>query len=109
MYRHILSAALSERDASTAWLSLDEAWSELLVLHDQLPDGSLAGWSHTDVVDQIAYDTALIHLAQRHGIDWDINEFDQPHSGRARLQAKLRKLGYLDNPPEPDAGPALPD
>jgi hypothetical protein len=43
--------------------------------------------------DQLAYDIALVHLADRLGVEWALHQFDQPARGRRALERALSERG----------------
>ncbi len=103
MYTHLLSAALQGLNSSTDKLTNDEALAELLRCRNRLGTGLSHERSHraTDVVaDELAYDTALIELARRVGLECDVGDFDNPGHGRALIERNLGtrgiRLGGLD-------------
>src|SRR5664279_4485753 len=98
MYTHILSAALSELDSGRDGHSSGESWNDLLRLRDELgidaSPGPDSGWDPSSVAIQIAYDAALITFARRQSVHCEIDDFDKPQNGRARLESELMSRGF---------------
>jgi len=51
------------------------------------------GWALQAVADQLAYDVALVRLGRRRGVPVDIDGFDVPERGRARLEQAMLDKG----------------
>jgi hypothetical protein len=98
MYAELLEAALGERLRSGPPGASGERLAELFRCRRQLnaspsPNNGVA----VSVADQLAYDVALIELAQGVGINCDLLGFDQPQRERARLEQGLISRGVLLN------------
>jgi hypothetical protein len=94
MYAELLDAAFSERLRSGPPGATGERLAELLRCRSQLTTSTpsnnrVAG----AVADQLAYDLALIELAQGVGVDCDPLLFDQPLRERQRLEQALVSWG----------------
>ncbi len=94
MYTYLLSAAMEERRPAAVEPTPVEALSTLLHCRDRLHSwGKETDWTSTALADQVAYDIALIELAQCVGIDCGIETFDQPERRRLELTRELTARG----------------
>ncbi len=51
------------------------------------------GWALQAVADQLAYDAALVRLGRRRGVPVDLDVFDVPEQGRAKLEQAMLDQG----------------
>ncbi len=102
MYTQLLEAPWKERASASdpdadADDAPDGALDEVLLRRHQLEEGLRAGESGETVPAQLAlqigYDVALMHLAQRLGIETEPGSFEQPQQERERLEQELRDKG----------------
>ena len=112
MYVQLLDASLDEFASSTDALTAPDALAELLRRRSSL---CAKRASHVEshlpacyaVSDELSYDVALIRLARLLGIVCDINDFQRPGHGRARIELNLMSLGIavdeLDSQTRPAA------
>jgi len=101
LYTELLVAALGgapEPDhGSTAGGALAELLRRRIQLDEVAASSTPAGWAPDAVAGQLAYDLALVELARRLGIDFDVRRFDRPQEERARLEGALGARGiHLD-------------
>ena len=108
MYTQLLETALDGAGPDEQ-MSAGESLAALLRAAGRLgslpqSSGAGAGWVPAAVVDQLAYDMALVRLSRCLGIDCDIAGFDRPERERARLKEALASRGVhldeLDGRPE---------
>ncbi len=95
MYTQLLDAALRERPLTEVG-AREYALDEVVRCRHQLEDCVPPGAPDTVPVTlalQIAYDVALVELAQVVGVETDPNRFEQPQPERERLERALRDLG----------------
>ena len=96
MYTQLLRTAIDERQRSDDRPTTGHALAEVLRCRGRLSGGggsSSAGWALARVADQLAYDIALIGLAQELHIECHVDGFDQPEPERARVEDALAARG----------------
>ena len=97
MYARILEAALRDRSRSDAGMTTEEALAAFLECRLHL--GSTASsersadWGSAALANQVAFDLALIDLADSVGLGWTPSSFDQPQHGRIALHRELISRG----------------
>jgi hypothetical protein len=96
MYGQILDTVIAGRPASA--LTAAEALSELSMCRARLnamnPFERGADWTSIALANQIAYDVALIELAQCVGIAYQAGAFEQPEVRRRELNHELISRGF---------------
>jgi hypothetical protein len=98
MYVQLLDASLGELASPSGDLTTPEALAELLERRSSLCANRAShaepSWAAPDAVSaELSYDVALIRLARLLGIECEINDFERPGRGRARIELKLTSLG----------------
>lgn len=97
MYSHLLASALAIDETSD-----DEPTTSAAVDHLRRCRSRFGGsrWSpsraeggYVTLINNLAYDAALITVARRMGVDCGAEEYDQPAKARARLEAILAGRG----------------
>jgi hypothetical protein len=106
MYTQILDVALRERPPRQPEKAPGEALSTLLERRRHLDAVASSergtDWAPAALANQVAYDVALIELAQCVGLDCEPGSFDQPHLRRAEIERQLMSRGLrLDEPDQP--------
>jgi hypothetical protein len=109
MYTQLLDAALRQRAPVLVCLSERSALDAVRRCRGQLADDQPSGPDpdavSTVLAREIAYDVALLELADVLGIDTELERFAQPRLERARLEQALRdhgvSLAATDDVPEP--------
>lgn len=102
MYIALLNAALAEAHSPGDDPSTHDAVEELLrrrsSLYSRGPSRVGTFWAPDALANELAYDMALIKLADLLRIDWEVDHFDRPGQGRARLELALMSRGiHLDD------------
>lgn len=109
MYARLLDEVLEERHAQGSSTTRGERLVEVLRCRSRLMGGAPSkGRSNAGAValaDQLAYDAALMELAQGAGVDFDIRRFDQPLLGRGFLEEALVSEGVPLKHPEEQIPP----
>ena len=103
IYGQLLDTALHERRQLG---SRGQRLAELLRCRGQLRGSEASNRVADALADQLAYDVALIDLAQHLGIDCDAHRFDQPPLERRRLEDALAMNGVPLPALEDQASPA---
>ena len=89
MYTCILEAALRDRSLSDAGMTTDEALAAFLECRLHLGSTASsersAAWGSAALANQVAFDLALIDLAESVGLECAPSSFDQPQRGRKHL------------------------
>ncbi len=97
IYSQLLSAALEQTDGSEDESTTGEALTKVLAcrgkLEAQPAKRTGSDWAAAALADQLAYDIALIGLARRLGVDFDLDSFDQRQLERTRLERALENRG----------------
>jgi hypothetical protein len=97
IYSQLLSAALERTDGSEDEPTTGDALASLLACRSKLENQPAkrtgSDWAAAALADQLAYDIALIGLAQRLDIDFDLDRFDQRQLERSRLERALAGRG----------------
>ena len=97
MYAELLDAALGRRGPVELRPTKRSALDALRRSRGELDEGTPSA-TDPDAVPvvlarEIAYDVALLELAEVMGIETDPSRFEQPRQERARLEAALRDSG----------------
>jgi hypothetical protein len=99
MYTKLLADALDVRQQNEGEPTIGAALFELWRCRDRLSrDASStveAGWNSDAIVDQLAYDVALVELARRMDAQCDVQAFNQHAQARARLEDRLDVGGVI--------------
>jgi hypothetical protein len=91
MYTELLGLALIERSRSDVAPAIGGIFAELLRCRARLPVGK--GGALASSADQLAYDVALVRLAEGHGIGWELRSFEHPAQERRALEGALTARG----------------
>jgi len=97
MYSQLLASALDIDQPSDEEPTTGSALSDLLRCRDQLggsrwPHHKAEG-SYVALINNLAYDAALIKLARHLGVECGAEEYDLPAKARARLENVLSSRG----------------
>jgi len=93
MYTQLLGFALDEHDDSDLPLAVGALRAELLRCRLRLLAEASSSDAIRTVTDQLAYDVALVGLAERLGIAWELGHFDQPVRERHSLERAVVARG----------------
>ena len=96
MYAQLLEAVLSDEVDPPAPPRSSGPLAELVRLRHAMEkhaERNDPGWALQAVTDQLAYDAALVRLARRRGVLFDLDAFDVPEQGRDRLERALLDKG----------------
>jgi hypothetical protein len=104
MYAELLHAAVGQRALVELLPTRHSALNALRRSRGQLDEGTPPP-TDPDAVPvvlarEIAYDVALLDLADVMGIDTDVHRFERPRQERARLEAALMDSGITAQAPE---------
>lgn len=111
MYVQLLDASLRELSSSSGDLTTPEALAELLERRSSLcASRALQTKSQLpasdSVSDELSYDVALIRLARLFGIACEVDDFERPGHGRARIELNLTSRGIAVDEFDSKTGPA---
>jgi len=96
IYTRLLRSALNQPlPSDVAAPARDPGEEPLLSVARPPVPGTVRDKALSSLVDQLAYDVALVRLADRHGIHRDLDRFDQPGRGRLDLEEALTARGVL--------------
>ena len=99
MYTYILEAALRDRSQPDVGMTTEEALAVFLECRLHLESAAsserIADWGSAALANQVAFDLALIDLADSVGVECDPSSFDQPQRGRIALERELISRGIL--------------
>jgi hypothetical protein len=114
MYTQLLDAAFGQRGPVVVRPSkrsaLDAVRRSRGARHEDAPPRSDPDAVPAVLAREIAYDVALLQLAEAWGIETDLGRFEQPLQERARLEQALRERGIMLRDTTSDAaGPPHPD
>jgi hypothetical protein len=103
MYTELLHAAVGDRGPVVLRPTRDSALYALRRSRRELDEGT-PPVTDPDAVPvvlarEVAYDVALVDLAELMGIETDLQRFEQPRLERARLEEALRESGITSRPP----------
>jgi hypothetical protein len=97
IYVELLAAALSQRERSEDPPSIGEASLQLVRKRRRInwDDRPASGGDRVTLalVDEVAYDMALVQCARCLGIDCDPGRFERPLEERRRLEGELASRG----------------
>jgi hypothetical protein len=97
MYTQLLDAAVGQRGSvalrPTKRSALDALRRSRGELDEDTPLPTDSDAVPAVLAREIAYDVALLELAEVMGIDTDLSRFEQPRLERARLERELRERG----------------
>ena len=95
MYSELLESALGVDQPTDSDATTSEALAHVLKSRSRIGTGTLPpGRNPYDaIVDDLKYDVALISLARRLDIECHVEDFDQHHVARNRLERALAEKG----------------
>lgn len=119
MYVELLEAVLSDDGDASASVPPRSSGplAELIRLRHVLEkhaERTDPGWALQAAADQLAYDAALVRLARKRGVPFELDSFAVPEQGRGHLERALKERGVnlqirevtgSDVPDEPPPGP----